>query len=49
LIFFLDREKRLDKNGKAKLKDLEDKFKKILETKKVAYCWNHFFFPELIC
>ncbi|CAB4389017.1 hypothetical protein RhiirA5_353913 [Rhizophagus irregularis] len=30
----LDREKRLDKNGKAKLKDLEDKFKKILETKK---------------
>ncbi|RIA82710.1 WW domain binding protein 11-domain-containing protein [Glomus cerebriforme] len=30
----LDRDKKLDKNGKAKLKDLEDKFKKILETKK---------------
>ncbi|CAG8476997.1 1663_t:CDS:2 [Diversispora eburnea] len=30
----LDREKKLDKNGKAKLKDLEDKYKKICETKK---------------
>ncbi|CAG8477921.1 868_t:CDS:10 [Dentiscutata erythropus] len=30
----LDKEKRLDKNGKAKLKDLEDKLSKILDTKK---------------
>nr|CAG8594791.1 6376_t:CDS:2 [Entrophospora candida] len=30
----LDKEKRLDKNGKVKLKDLEDKFSKIVETKK---------------
>ncbi|CAG8505632.1 5194_t:CDS:2 [Racocetra fulgida] len=32
-----DKEKRLDKNGKAKLKDLEDKLSKILDTKKVKF------------
>ncbi|KAG9301157.1 hypothetical protein G9A89_012540 [Geosiphon pyriformis] len=32
----LDREKRLDKNGKGKLKDLQDKLSKILETKKLT-------------
>ncbi|CAG8515400.1 1290_t:CDS:2 [Ambispora gerdemannii] len=30
----LDKDKRLDKNGKAKLKDLQDKLSKIVETKK---------------
>ena len=35
--FDTDKEKRLDKNGKSKLKELQDKLSKIIEIKKVYF------------